>query len=559
MLQIWRRLSGYIQHPRLRVAAIVGSSLLGAMSEAMVLVLVVAVAMLAAGQTTSLPEIPLVGITLSPSLALTFAGALGSLNIAAHFLNSRVTALVAAEVLGAARHRILDGFFRATWAKQAIQRDGELIENAGVLAERVSLAAVLLAVGVSSAVQMIALLVAAALIDPLATLVVLCAGILVFAILRPLILAINRRSERSVSANTDFLNKLSNFAGTALELRAFGVEDAVLKSLQSESLDAAKAFGSTQTAVRISTTLYRNLAILFLVGAVTVIYTVEPADLASLAAVVLLVLRSVNSAQGLQTLRGQAAEYKPTFDLLESRIGDLLGNRRSPGTQPVERINTLEICNVSYKYSSDRPALRNVNLTISVEETIGVVGPSGGGKSTLVQILLRLRNPDEGHVLVDGMPYDEIKDSDWNRLVAVVPQDGHLIEGTIGENVAFMRPGVDETGVIEALSRAHIWGEIERLPDGLATRLGSRGLGLSGGQRQRLMIARALAGQPKMLVLDEPTSALDELSERGLRDTLAELANHVGLILVTHRPVPLQICSRIITIEDGRITKVDVR
>ena len=127
------------------------------------------------------------------------------------------------------------------------------------------------------------------------------------------------------------------------------------------------------------------------------------------------------------------------------------------------------------------------------------------------------------------------------------------MDGTVRDNIVFMRAGIDDAMVERAARRAHIWDELQGFPDGVGTVLGPRGIGLSGGQRQRVAIARALAGMPSMLVLDEPTSALDPESERRLLETLMDLKGTMAVVIVTHRPVPLSACDRVLELRDGAL------
>jgi len=222
----------------------------------------------------------------------------------------------------------------------------------------------------------------------------------------------------------------------------------------------------------------------------------------------------------------------------------------------VTSFDTIELVDVGYSYDDRIPAIRDVNLTIRRGEVLGIVGPSGSGKSTLLQVLLRLRLPGSGEVLVDGVDYATIDRTSWSHLVAVVPQEPQLIEASIADNIAFLRPEVTRDDVERAAEAAHVAAEVRELPDGFDTMLGPRGTGLSGGQKQRVAFARALAGTPQLLILDEPTSALDSESERRIRETISELEGRVTLVIVAHRLSTLDVCDRVITIADGTIEAI---
>jgi ATP-binding cassette, subfamily B, bacterial len=188
---------------------------------------------------------------------------------------------------------------------------------------------------------------------------------------------------------------------------------------------------------------------------------------------------------------------------------------------------------------------------------IGVVGPSGGGKSTLVQLLLNLRDPQEGQILADGRDISQFDKAEWARKVTFVPQAAHLIAGSIADNIRFLRDDVTDEQVEQAARLAYLHDDVMGFPERYERPVGEQGGHLSGGQQQRLCIARALVEQPDVLILDEPTSALDVKSEHLIRTTLLELKQRMTVIIIAHRLSTLDICDRIMVIRDGRLVGFD--
>ena len=212
---------------------------------------------------------------------------------------------------------------------------------------------------------------------------------------------------------------------------------------------------------------------------------------------------------------------------------------------------------MSFAYEPDVPVLRDVSFEVRKGEIIGIVGPSGAGKSTLVQLLLRLREPSGGEMLVDGRDVRRMDPDAWYRHVTVVPQEPHLFEGTVADNIRFFRAGVDADALRRAAKLAHLHEDISAWPLGYDTPVGARGGQLSGGQRQRLCIARSLVEGPDMMVLDEPTSSLDVRSESLLRETLSDLAPATTVFVIAHRMSTLSICDRIMVIMNGSMQGFD--
>jgi ABC-type multidrug transport system fused ATPase/permease subunit len=196
--------------------------------------------------------------------------------------------------------------------------------------------------------------------------------------------------------------------------------------------------------------------------------------------------------------------------------------------------------------------LSDISFRVAGGEAIGIVGPSGAGKSTLVQILLRLRTPQQGRYLVNGVPADAFAGRAWTAMVAYVPQEPRLLHASVAENIRYFRD-IPAAAVEDAARLARIHNDIVAWQDGYDTTIGPRADAISGGQQQRICIARALAGRPELLILDEPTSALDPRSESLLQESLLVLKERLTLVIIAHRMTTLEICDRVMVIVDGRL------
>ncbi|MBC9929145.1 ABC transporter ATP-binding protein [Chitinophaga qingshengii] len=217
----------------------------------------------------------------------------------------------------------------------------------------------------------------------------------------------------------------------------------------------------------------------------------------------------------------------------------------------------IRFSNVSFSYPGREslPVLRKISFQVRANQTIALVGPSGAGKSTIVSLLLRLYDTTGGHISFDNKDIHQFPLSALRSQMATVPQDVFLFGGTILENIAYGREDATEEEIIEAAQKANAWEFIERLPLGLNTIVGERGMQLSGGQRQRIAIARAVLKQPRILILDEATSALDAESEKLVQDALNKLMEGRTSIVIAHRLATIRQADKIIVIDKGSIVE----
>jgi ATP-binding cassette, subfamily B, bacterial PglK len=233
------------------------------------------------------------------------------------------------------------------------------------------------------------------------------------------------------------------------------------------------------------------------------------------------------------------------------------GSGSTPPVKPLQFRDQLGLHNVGFRYPDGTEALRDVTLQVQTGDTIGICGPTGGGKSTLIDLMIGLVDPTGGRIEVDGLELAAVR-SGWQRAIGIVPQNLFILDDTVRRNIALGEEGqaVDETALREAIRLAQLEHVIEMLPAGLDTVLGERGVRLSGGQRQRIAIARALYRRPQVLIFDEGTSALDNTTESELIDALHQLGGGRTIIMVAHRLSSVRSCDRIVVVDDGRIVDV---
>jgi subfamily B ATP-binding cassette protein HlyB/CyaB len=243
------------------------------------------------------------------------------------------------------------------------------------------------------------------------------------------------------------------------------------------------------------------------------------------------------------------------------RLGDVLNAPAEPEHNPTRASlpaikGRIEFDKVRFRYRPDAPeALRGVSLSVAGGEMLGIVGPSGSGKSTMTKLVQRLYVPEQGRVLVDGVDLALVDPAWLRRQIGVVLQENVLFNRTVRENIALADPTRPMEAVMAASELAGAHEFIAQLPHGYDTLIEERGANLSGGQRQRIAIARALIGDPRILILDEATSALDAESEEIIQKNLRMIAHKRTVIIIAHRLSAVRQCHRIITVEQGEVTE----
>jgi ABC-type multidrug transport system fused ATPase/permease subunit len=233
------------------------------------------------------------------------------------------------------------------------------------------------------------------------------------------------------------------------------------------------------------------------------------------------------------------------IDVVEKPDAEALGNVRGQ----------VAFENVSIAFRPDRDALADVSFTVDAGETVVIVGPSGGGKSTLADLVVRLLDPKAGRVLIDGKDLRDLRLHDLRSHVVLVDQDPFIFHATVGDNVRYAKPDASDAQVVEAIRAAGALEFVESLPHGVDTSIGERGKALSAGERQRIAIARAFLVDPAILILDEATASLDPESERDVVAGYEALMRGRTTILITHRFDLARRANRALVLEAGRVVE----
>jgi ATP-binding cassette subfamily B protein len=254
-----------------------------------------------------------------------------------------------------------------------------------------------------------------------------------------------------------------------------------------------------------------------------------------------------------EQLESAATTAERVFEILDTEA-DVV---EDPDAQdPGEIQGEVEFRNVSFTYDGFARILDRIDFTASKGEMIGIVGPSGAGKSTLVNLISRFYDATDGEVLIDGTPIKKLQQKKVRAQMGVVLQDPLLFQGTIAENIAYGHPGATRREIIAVARAANAHKFIMNFPDGYDTQVGERGGRLSGGERQRISVARALIGNPRILILDEATSSVDTQTEFEIQEALDRLVSGRTTFAIAHRLSTLKNADRLLVLDKGRIVEV---
>jgi ATP-binding cassette subfamily C protein len=270
----------------------------------------------------------------------------------------------------------------------------------------------------------------------------------------------------------------------------------------------------------------------------------------------ILLVQTMRNVGKIQELFQKAVLLQSPYRSLIDLISEVTEAREKGGGARVPTLN--EGCrfeSVSFSFAQS-PVLANATFDIPANRITVFTGPSGSGKTTIADLLLGLRYPEGGRILIDGMLLDEVDLEKWRGMIGYVPQELILFHDTVFTNVALGDPTLGEADVRHALEVAGAWEFVAAMPNGMMSHVGEKGAKLSGGQRQRIALARALVGKPKLMILDEVTSALDPEIERDICLRIQKFAKDMTVIAITHRSAFLEIADHLYRVEGGRVERL---
>ncbi|SFP01307.1 ATP-binding cassette, subfamily B [Oscillibacter sp. PC13] len=367
-----------------------------------------------------------------------------------------------------------------------------------------------------------------------------------------------RVKQRTATINADIESGLSGirtakaFANEEAELEKFDVSN---DSFKTSKRQFHKAMGRFNAAMEFFLTIL-SAAVIAAGGWLIMRGQLNTVDLITFS---LYITTFINPVRKLSTFAELFANGTAGLHRFVELMREEPAMRDAPDAKALQRVEgRIDVNHVSFSYEDDTPVLQDVNLHIQPGETIAVVGPSGGGKTTLCQLIPRFYDVTEGAVCLDGQDVRQVTQESLRQNVGVVQQEVFLFAASILENIRYGKPGASEEEVVRAARMAEIYDDIMAMPEGFDTYVGERGALLSGGQKQRISIARIFLKNPPVLILDEATSALDSVTEAKLQATFEKLSRGRTTMIIAHRLSTVRNADRIAVIHGGHIVELGI-
>jgi ATP-binding cassette, subfamily C, bacterial len=463
----------------------------------------------------------------------------------------------AAGVAADLRRQVVANLLKVRWRYFANQRMGRITTVISNDATRASRAYLMSAEFVALAAQSLVMAIIAAIVSWRLALLAVGLGAILALSLHGLIRAARKAGRQQTFRTRELIIFLYDTLNNLKVIRAMGRQAPFATLLDRKIRKLRNALRREVLTTELLTSAQLIVMALFLGGGFYLLFTFFEAPLAEIIVAGLVVSRSVSSLGKLQKAYQKAMALESAFMSTKELIDEAGSDPEiDAGTRPAafERDIRLEALRFAHGQS---PILQGLTMAVPANRLTVLTGPSGGGKTTTVDLILGLHRPDEGRILLDGVPLDEIGLASWRKLVGYVPQEVFLLHDSVRANLTLGDDGIDEATLWWALELAGVDSFVRELPGGLDGLVGEGGGRFSGGQRQRIALARALVRRPRLLILDEVTSALDPATAVAIAQSIKALTRETTVLTITHRPEFLDVADQIYRVERGRATLVD--
>lgn len=467
-----------------------------------------------------------------------------------NYIRIRITATCEAEI----RNKLFDKTINAKWPYLLKQKSGYL--ETLLLVDVMQSTDLLNIIG-AGVITLTGLIIYAAIaisISPHVTLFALAIGSILFLFLKPLMSKTKALSQEVAIINKETAHYVNENIAGIKTTKAMLVNNKIIETGK-KYFDKLKKIKIKILLLRtITNLLFQPISLIFVSVVFVFAYKTPNFSFATFVPIIYLIYKIFEYIQTLQANLHRTTEAIPFLNNVLGFENEAIRNReKNEGSKSFKFDDDLEFKNVNFSYNADKTVLNNLNFKIKKGEMIGLIGPSGVGKTTIVDLVLRLFSPTQGKILIDKNDISEIDIKEWRKSIGYIPQDIFLMNDTIANNIRFYDDGISNKKIEQTAEKANIYDFIQTLPKKFSAIVGERGVMLSVGQRQRIVIARVLARNPKLLILDEATSALDNESEAKIQEVIENLRGRVTVLVIAHRLSTVTNCDRLLVLEKGEI------
>ncbi|MDH3869872.1 MAG: ABC transporter ATP-binding protein/permease [Desulfuromonadales bacterium] len=454
------------------------------------------------------------------------------------------------------RLALLRALLSTRWGYFLGQQVGSMANAAGTEVMRASSAYLHAATALAMAIQAFAYFVVAMLVSWKITLLFMSVATLVLVLLYKMVSKAKRAGRKQTKLLQSLLARLSDSLQSLKAFKAMGRENLADELLSTNTMKLNKALRKQVLSKAVLRGIQEPLLTLLVIVGLYLMLVYLKMDLPKVMVLIFLMARMLNETGKVQRKYQDVAICESAYWSLQEKINKAQQhNEPQGGDKKATLEHGITIDHVYFGYG-EQMILRNASLEIPGKTFTSIVGPSGAGKTTLVDLITGLFHPEKGTVRIDGTPLPELDLRSWRRMIGYVPQDTILLHDSIFINVTLGEELLTGEDVEYALKSAGAWDFVSEMAEGMQTTVGERGAKLSGGQRQRIAIARALIHRPHLLILDEATSALDPDTEAAICQTLKELRGQLTILAISHQAALVDVADRVFQISSGEIKLV---